>query len=111
MKKIYWWCKIQKKERSLKDDLVFYLSEGCYFRLDLFRSYNSPILEQYLFSKYSGCIDHSDGSLTLTRFRTSSTIGLFSNLISAETFENRLIDAEYSITLLTEEQYNNYLHE
>lgn len=115
MTKRYWWTK--QKERvhissSFKQALMDRINSKIRFRLDLFSSKNGNNHEAYLFDSNSSCSEHKE-ELFLYNFYIAK-IGQNSDKFifeSFDSFERRLINADFKIEYLTYEQFNNLINE
>lgn len=112
MIKKYWWCKktLIYYNETPKEKLMFLLDKGLYFKLDLLSSVDNNYPFYFLFGSESKYTETSDGRGLMIRYYYSSIESNHNySFNSGSLFENRLINAEYIITVLTKQEFNEYI--
>ena len=112
MDKIYWWCKkpLMSYNTDLKEQLMYLIDKKLYFKLDLLSSKDPGGPYYFLFGSNSYyTMSCEDEGLYIKNYYTSIRSNCNYSFKNSSIFENRLINAEYSITLLSEQEYNDYI--
>lgn len=115
MQKIYWWTRVpykteySKTHDSLKDELMYLITNQVTFKLTLYSSLDSDKTHYYLFNNETTFTDWVEDGLKLCYFYKSYVLDEFFRLQESDIFNRRFVNAEYEIQILTEEEFNNLI--